>query len=161
MEQNCFRYLARGCSRNTFVIKSLSDPLVKKSLQRQPAQTVRNGAFSHKINYIDIYSEILNLDGHPNRCIGSKVMAICWMGGFCLLVELHREGSASVACTACLFLSKQCINMCLLTMVALSYWQEAMVARWHLLDVERAVKPFFNVFLIAFTASLRSNDKIA
>ena len=28
------------------------------------------------IKYIDIFSEILNLEGHQNCCIGSKVMAI-------------------------------------------------------------------------------------
>ena len=28
------------------------------------------------------------------------------MGGFCLLVELHREGFAPAACAACLFLSR-------------------------------------------------------
>ena len=33
-------------------------------------------------------------------------MAICWMGGFCLLVELHREGSAPAVCRAGFFLSK-------------------------------------------------------
>ena len=40
------------------------------------AQTVNNGASSHKTNYFDIFSEILNLGGHLNRCIGSKVTAI-------------------------------------------------------------------------------------
>ena len=29
-----------------------------------------------KKNYIDIFSEIIRLEGHLNRCIGSKVMAI-------------------------------------------------------------------------------------
>ena len=47
---------ARGFSRNTFVINwfadSLSDPLVKISLWRFHAQTVKNGASSHK-DYID------------------------------------------------------------------------------------------------------------
>ena len=34
---------------------------------------VTNGASSHKTIYIDIFSEIVNLEGHLNRCIGSKV----------------------------------------------------------------------------------------
>ena len=38
--------------------------------------TVRNGASSHKTTYIDIFSEILNLEGHLNCCISSKVTAI-------------------------------------------------------------------------------------
>ena len=37
---------------------------------------VEYGAFSHKVNYVTIISEILNLEGHPNRTAGSKVMAI-------------------------------------------------------------------------------------
>ena len=35
-----------------------------------------NCASSHKIKYIDILSDILNLEGHHNRCIGLKVTAI-------------------------------------------------------------------------------------
>ena len=54
----------RGCSTNTFVINSFSDPLVKISLRCRHAQTVQNGASSHKTNYIDIFSEILNLKGY-------------------------------------------------------------------------------------------------
>ena len=41
---------------------------------------VENGASSHKTNYIDICPEILNLEGHQNRCIGSKVTAILLNG---------------------------------------------------------------------------------
>ena len=32
------------------------------------------------------------------------------MGGFCLLVELHREGSAPAACAAGLFFKKVCFT---------------------------------------------------
>ena len=34
----------------------------------------------------------LNLEGHQNRIISSKVTVILLNGEFCLLVELHREG---------------------------------------------------------------------
>ena len=72
---------ARGCSTNTFIINSLTDsltdPLVKISLRRRQAQTVKNGVSSHKINYIDIFSEILNLEGHLYGCIGSKLWQFC------------------------------------------------------------------------------------
>ena len=61
---------------------------------------VQNGASSHKTNYIEIFSEILNLEGHQNLCIGSKVTAILMNGWILLLVELHWEGSASAACAA-------------------------------------------------------------
>ena len=53
---------------------------MKISLRRRHAQTVKNGASSHKTNYIDIFSEILNPEGHQNRSIGSKVTAILLNG---------------------------------------------------------------------------------
>ena len=49
---------------------------MKISLRRRHAPTVRNGAFSHKIDYITIFEENLNLEGHQNRIAGSRVMAI-------------------------------------------------------------------------------------
>ena len=49
---------------------------MKIYLWRHYAQTVKNCASSHKTNYIDVLSEILNLEWHLNRCIGSKVTAI-------------------------------------------------------------------------------------
>ena len=57
----------------------------------------------HKIDCLTIFKEILNPKGHPNRITGSKVTAILLNGGFCPLVELHREGSAPAACAAGLF----------------------------------------------------------
>ena len=41
---------------------------------------VEDGALSHKIDYVTIFEEILNLEGHPNRNTGSKVMAILLNG---------------------------------------------------------------------------------
>ena len=40
------------------------------------------GAFSHKIDYVTIFKEILNPEGHPNHA-GSKVTAILLNG--CIL----------------------------------------------------------------------------
>ena len=37
---------------------------------------VEDGTFSHKINYVTVFQEIINLEGHPNRNTGSKVTAI-------------------------------------------------------------------------------------
>ena len=37
---------------------------------------VGNGALSHKIDYIIIFLEILNLEGYQNHTTGSRVMAI-------------------------------------------------------------------------------------
>ena len=71
---------SRGCSTNTSVadsfIHSFIHPLVKISLWRRHTQTVNNGDSSLKTNYVYILSEILNLEGHQNRWIGSKVTTI-------------------------------------------------------------------------------------
>ena len=48
---------------------------MKISLRRRHALTVADGAFSHKIDYVTIFKEILNPEGHPNRITGSKVTA--------------------------------------------------------------------------------------
>ena len=56
--------------------KHLRHPLVKISLRRRHAPTVKNGASSHNTKYINIFLEILNLEGHHNCCIGSKVTVI-------------------------------------------------------------------------------------
>ena len=74
-------------------------PYVKISLRRRHALTVGVGTFSHRIDYITIFNEILNLKGHPNRNTGSKVTSLLLKGGCCPLVELHREGSAPTACS--------------------------------------------------------------
>ena len=57
-----------------------------------------------KKDYVAIFMEILNPEGHQNCITGSKVRAILLNGGFCPLEELHREGSAPAACAAGLFL---------------------------------------------------------
>ena len=41
---------------------------------------VKDGAFSHKIEYASILLEILNLERHLNRFVGSKVAAILMNG---------------------------------------------------------------------------------
>ena len=46
--------------------------VVKISLRRRHALTVADGAFKHKIDYVTIFMENLNTEGHPNRITGSK-----------------------------------------------------------------------------------------
>ena len=58
------------------LIHQLIIPLVEISLQRRQAQMVKNCASSHKTNYIDIVTEILNPEGHQNCCIDSHFTAI-------------------------------------------------------------------------------------
>ena len=41
---------------------------------------VEDGAFSHKIDYVKISKETLNLKGHPNHITGSKVTTILLIG---------------------------------------------------------------------------------
>ena len=59
---------------------------------------VEDGAFSHKIDYVTIVLEILNLEGHPNRITGSRVTAILlngWIlpfGGASLVEGLRSVG---------------------------------------------------------------------
>ena len=65
------------------VIQSFSHPFVKISLRRRHAQTVKNGAPCHKTNYIDIFPEIISLEGQFNSCVGSKVKVI-WLNGWIL-----------------------------------------------------------------------------
>ena len=51
----------------------------------------RSKGFRPKIDYVTKVDEILNLKGILNHMIGSKVTSTF---KFCLLVELHWEGSA-------------------------------------------------------------------
>ena len=48
---------------------AMSDPLPPLAFE---AQTVRNGASSHKIDYVAHVSDILNLKGYQNYILGSK-----------------------------------------------------------------------------------------
>ena len=50
-------------------------------LWRRHTLVVKDGALSHKIDYITIFLKWLNLAGHLNRFIGSKVKAILVNGG--------------------------------------------------------------------------------
>ena len=66
----------------------------------------KDGAFNPKKDYVPIFGDIINSDGHLNRFINSKVTVVWVTGRFYLVVELHWEGSAHAACAAG-FLSKQ------------------------------------------------------
>ena len=65
---------------------------------------VEDGAFSHKIGYVTIFKEILNLEGHPN-CITSSTVTAILLNGWILAYwwSFSGEGSASAACAAGLF----------------------------------------------------------
>ena len=83
---------------------------------------VADGAYSHKIDYVKFLKEILNLEGHPNRIIGQKVMAILLNGGFFPLVELYREGSAPAACSRLVLTDTRMCYYILSVSVAYRFW---------------------------------------
>ena len=65
---------------------------MKISLQRRHAPMVGNGALSHKIDYITIFLETLNLEGHQNCITGSRVTAILLNGW---IFPIGQSGEAS------------------------------------------------------------------
>ena len=73
---------------------------MKISLGRRRALTVVDGAFSHKIDYVTIFWEILKPEGHPYRISGSKVTAILLIGWILSICGASSEGSAPAACAA-------------------------------------------------------------
>ena len=54
--------------------------ICKISLRRRHTLPIADGAFNHKIDYVTICEEKLNLEGHQNRITGFKVMAILLNG---------------------------------------------------------------------------------
>ena len=53
---------------------------MKISLRRRHSLAVADGAFSHKIDYVTFFREIINPEGHLNRITDSKVTAILLNG---------------------------------------------------------------------------------
>ena len=77
---------------------------MKISLRRRLAQMIVDGAFNHKMDWLMKSLEILNLKGHQNRIIGSKVTAILLNGWVMPIGGVVSEESAPAACPAALFL---------------------------------------------------------
>ena len=68
---------------------------------------VSDRSSSYKIDYFIGIKNFLNLEGHQNPISNSKATALLlklWIFPIGGLVGLHREGSASEACAAGLFL---------------------------------------------------------
>ena len=87
---------------NSF-INWLSDPLVKISLRGRHAQTIKMVLPVIKQNILKFFQKFKILKGIKIAQLVQKLLRFCWMGIFCLLVELYLEGSASAACAAGLF----------------------------------------------------------
>ena len=74
------------------------------SLLRRHALTLADGAFSHKIDNVKIFQEILNPKGHPNCITGSKITAIVLNGWILPIGGASSEGSTPAAYAALLLI---------------------------------------------------------
>ena len=57
---------------------------------------VDDGAFSHKIHYVTLFKEILNLEGHLNCITGSIVTAILLIGWILPIGEKLISGGSAI-----------------------------------------------------------------
>ena len=90
----------------------------------------------------------LNPLGHQNCISGSKVTASLLKGEFCLLVQLHQEGSAPATCTAGLFFCFFVLSS--LTVLAIMTLQTFDVFDWvWILDIFHC----FETFVFAYDNS--------
>ena len=93
---------ARGCSTNTSVTNSLTHSLmVSGNIFTAPSCPSGLKMVLLVIKYVNVYFEILNLKGHLNCFIGSKVTAILVNGGGFYLVTCGEVALGRV-CTCSL-----------------------------------------------------------
>ena len=72
---------------------------------------VGDGAFSHNIDFVAIFWEILNLEGHLNRITGSRLMSILLNGWFLPIDGASVvKGLLSMGPTPSSFLVYHCYN---------------------------------------------------
>ena len=104
---------------------------------------VNNGTSSHKSNYIDLFFKILNLEGHQNRCIGSKVTVILlneWIlptvgaacGRVCTLhvKQLLEINKIKVSSPSCLFFWQLHISNQMQQLLRTQSWYKARNSCW-------------------------------
>ena len=85
------------------LIQSVSQPFPPTALRRHHAQTVRHNTSSYKKDYFIIIKTFSSPIGIKTPLVVQKLRPFYWRGRFCLLVELHWDGSAPAACAAGLF----------------------------------------------------------
>ena len=111
----------------------MSHLLVKISLQRRTHIRLKMVLPVIKQTIMTFLSEILNLERHLNRWIGSKVTASLLNGWIWLLVEFHWEGSvlqpAQKAClkfvlSSCKNLNLSCLPVFLLQKLKIPPWTQ-------------------------------------
>ena len=71
---------------------------------------VEDGAFSHKLDYVTMFLEILHLEGHSNHIAGSKITAI-FLNGWILPIDGVASGPR-LQPAAGLFLIYHIKNIC-------------------------------------------------
>ena len=71
----------------------MSEPFPPTALRRRHAQTVRDSTSIYKMDYVIVIKNFLNLEGHQNPIIGSKVTTI--------LLILPTGGASSGRVCAC------------------------------------------------------------
>ena len=71
---------ARGCSTNSLVINSLSEPFPPTALRCRHSQAVRDSTSRYKLDYVIMIKNFLNSEGHQNPFSGSEVTAILLKG---------------------------------------------------------------------------------
>ena len=60
---------------------------------RRQAQTIRHNTTSFKIGYCPQFRTFLISHKIQKGIISSKLWQFCWIGGFCLLMDLYWQGS--------------------------------------------------------------------
>ena len=71
---------------------------MKISLRRRNALTVADGSFSHKIDHVPIFQEILNPEGHPNRITGDFAETMDFANWWSFIRKGLRLQPAQQAC---------------------------------------------------------------
>ena len=64
------------------------------ALRCRHAKTVGNGGLNHKLTMLYRLRRFLNLKDIKIASLVPNLQPFCWVGGFCLLVDMHRDGSA-------------------------------------------------------------------
>ena len=83
--------------RHQLIHEVTHSSFVKISLRRCHIKMVQGGAFSHKIDDLREFGRFKISNGIKIPSLVQELRRFCWMAGFCLLVELHREGSVPAA----------------------------------------------------------------
>ena len=87
--------LQRPLSLINYVSHLLCNTLPPLALRRRQAWLVKDGAYSYKIYYVAQVCVNLNHKCYKNSSLVKQLQPSCRMSGFCLLVELYQEESAS------------------------------------------------------------------